>query len=214
MLKPVLVFYLLCAAGAMALRAQDYTATPVDGPTVKADSLGRKPDFAPLLGFGIYSRIGMPDRLAPIGFESREQRAARFNATVAASVMESVGRNLAPTSPPHLSEAAKVALFVARLFLSNPFGFREGTVPMMSNTNPFVYAVTPGWAPAINPYDPASIPQTVRSEYDFATGTYKMVARPWSEVQADLSKRLSMRTFQNDPVPRVYLTPAERALAP
>ncbi len=68
-------------------------------------------------------------------------------------------------------------------------------------------------APAINPYSPDSFPQTVRSEYDFATGTYKMVARPWSEVQADLSKRISGGTFRTDPVPRVYLTPAERALA-
>ena len=36
MLKPVLVLFLL-AVGALALQAQDYPVTPVDGPVVKAD---------------------------------------------------------------------------------------------------------------------------------------------------------------------------------
>ena len=213
MLKPFLVLMLL-AAGALVLQAQDYVATPVDGPTVKVDSLGRKPDFSPLMGYGIYSRIRVPGILAPIGYESREERAARISAATSASVMESVNRNLVWYRPPHLSAEARAALTIARLFLSNPFGFREGTVPMMSTSNPFVYATTPGLAPAFNPYSPDRIPQTVRTEYDFATGTYKMVARPWNEVQADLSRSFSGSSFQTAPLPRIYLTPAERALVP
>lgn len=213
MLKSVLVLLLL-AAGTLVLRAQDSAATPVDGPTVKVDSLGWKPVFSPLMGYGIYSRIRMPGALAPIGYESREQRAARINAVTGAGVMSSMNQNLAPMQAPHLSTVAYYALLVARLFLSNPFGFREGTVPMMSTSNPFVFAATPGWVPYENPYSPDRIPQTVRTEYDFATGTYKMVARPWNEVQADLTRGISGSTFQTAPLPRVYLTPAERALAP
>ena len=213
MLKPVLVLFLL-AAGAFALRAQDYTVTPVDGPVVKADSLGRKPEFPSMMGYNIYSRIRMPGILSPVGFETKEQRAARINAATSASVMESVNQNMVWYRPPQLSPEARAALFVAGLFLSNPFGFRDGTVPLMNASNPFVFATTPGWAPSVNPYSPDSFPQTVRTEYDFATGTYKTVARPWSEVQVDLSRGVSGSTFRTEPIPRIYLTPAERALVP
>ena len=37
MLRPILFILLLLAAGVLALRAQDYPATPIDGPAVKAD---------------------------------------------------------------------------------------------------------------------------------------------------------------------------------
>lgn len=213
MLKPALVLILLLTAGVSALWAQDHPATPVDGPVVKADSLGRSPGFSPLTGYAIYSRIRMPGILAPIGFESKEQRAARINAATGASVLESVSRNLDWSRPPHLSAEARIALIAARLFLSNPFGFREGTVPLMNPSNPFVFAATPGWAPYESPYSPDRIPQTVRTEYDFATGTYKVVARPWSEVETDLSRSFSGSTFRTAPVPQIYLTPTERALA-
>jgi len=210
MLRPILLFLLL-AAGALSLRAQDYPATPIDGPAMKADSLRQKPEFSPLMGYSIYSRIRMQGVLAPIGFESREERAARINAATSASVLRSVGMNLDLYRPPHFSREEVLALKILRLFLSNPFGFAEGTVPMMSTSNPFVFAKTPGWAPYENPYSPDKIPQTIRTEYDFATGTYKTVARPWSEVQLDLS-RGSSSSFNNAPLPRVYMNATERRI--
>jgi len=211
MLRPILILLLLLAAGALSLRAQDYPATPIDGPAMKADSLRQKPEFSPLMGYSIYSRIRMQGVLAPIGFESREERAARINAATSARVLRSVGMNLDLYRPPHFSREEVLALKILRLFLSNPFGFAEGTVPMMSTSNPFVFAKTPGWAPYENPYSPDKIPQTVRTEYDFATGTYKMVARPWSEVQLDLS-RGSSSSFNNAPLPRVYMNATERQI--
>ena len=139
MLRPTLLFILL-AAGALALRAQDYPATPIDGPAMKADSLRQKPEFSPLMGYSVYSRIRMQGILAPIGFESREERAARINAATSANVLSSVGRNLELYRPPHYSREEILALKILRLLLSNPFGFPDGTVPMMSTSNPFVYA--------------------------------------------------------------------------
>ena len=211
MLRPVLLILLLLAAGALALRAQDYPATPIDGPAVKADSLRQKPEFSPLMGYSIYARIRMQGVLAPIGFESREERAARINAATSANVLSSMGKNLDLYRPPHLSREEILALKILRMFLSNPFGFAEGAVSMMSTSNPFVFAKTPGWAPNENPYSPDKIPQTVRTEYDFATGTYKMVARPWSEVQLDLSRGTSA-SFNNAPLPRVYMNATERSI--
>lgn len=212
MLRPILILSLLLAAvGTLSLRAQDYPATPIDGPSVKADSLRQKPEFSPLMGYSIYSRIRMQGVLAPIGFESREERAARINAATSANVLRTMGKNLDLYRPPHFSREEILALKILRLFLSNPFGFAEGTVPMMSTSNPFVYAKTPGWAPYENPYSPDKIPQTIRTEYDFATGTYKTVARPWSEVQMDLSRGTSA-SFNNTPIPRVYMNATERQI--
>ena len=212
MLRPILILSLLLAAvGTLSLRAQDYPATPIDGPSVKADSLRQKPEFSPLMGYSIYNRIRRQGVLAPIGFESREERAARINAATSANVLRTMGKNLDLYRPPHYSREEVLALKILRLFLSNPFGFAEGTVPMMSTSNPFVYAKTPGWAPYENPYSPDKIPQTIRTEYDFATGTYKTVARPWSEVQMDLS-RGSSASFNNAPLPRVYMSATERQI--
>lgn len=212
MLRPILILSLLLAAvGTLSLRAQDYPATPIDGPSVKADSLRQKLDYSPLMGYSIYNRIRRQGVLAPIGFESREERAARINAATSANVLRTMGKNLDLYRPPHFSREEILALKILRLFLSNPFGFAEGTVPMMSTSNPFVYAKTPGWAPYENPYSPDKIPQTIRTEYDFATGTYKTVARPWSEVQLDLSRGTSA-SFNNTPIPRVYMNATERQI--
>lgn len=163
------------------------------------------------MGYSILSRIRMQGVLAPIGFESREERAARINAATGANVLHAVSINLNLYQPPHYSTAALWAFAIARLFLTNPFGFADGTVPMMSTSNPFVFAKTPGWAPYENPYSPDKIPQTIRTEYDFATGTYKTVARPWSEVQLDLSRGTSA-SFNNTPIPRVHMNATERQI--
>ena len=212
MLRPILLLsLLLLAAGVLSLRAQDYPATPIDGPAVKADSLRQKPDFSPLMGYSIYSRIRMQGVLAPIGFESREERAARINAATSANVLHTMGLNLDLYRPLHYSRGAMWAFAIARLLLTNPFAVPEGTVPMMSTSNPFAFAKTPGWAPYENPYSPDKIPQTVRTEYDFATGTYKTVARPWSEVQMDLSRGNSA-SFNTAPLPRVYMNATERRI--
>lgn len=212
MLRPFLILFLLLTAGALAARAQDDAATPLDGPVVRVDSLRQKPQFPPLMGYSVYSRVRQSGILVPLPYESKEERAARINAATSANVLRSVDLNLAGYRLPHFSRGAHLALRLGRLFLSAPFGFAEGTVPLMNSSNPFVFAATPGWAPYENPYSPDRIPQTVRTEYDFASGTYRLVARPWSEIQPDLSRSFG-GAYRTDAVPYMPMTSAERALS-
>lgn len=208
-----LYILLLLAAGSRGLQAQDYAVSVLDGPVVKADSLKTRPEFLPLIVNPAFPRIGMPSRLSPLpdAFESKEQRAARINALTANGVMHSVGTNLILYRPPKFSAPARTALFVAGLFLSNPYGFADGYVPLMNPSFPFITAYTPGMAPYDNPYSPDRIPQCIRLEYDAATGTYKQVMVPWADVQKSLNRSFG-GSFRNDPIPQIPVTPVDRAM--
>ena len=154
------IVYLLLLAGSFSLHAQDLPVSVLDGPVVKTDTVRRKPQLLPGMGYPMFSSVQMPSFLAPDPFETKEQRVARMNALTSTSLMSSLNHNLSWYRPPHLSEGAKWALFVGSLFLSNPYAFPQGAVPMMSATNPFIYAYTPGWAPYEHPYSPDLFPQT------------------------------------------------------
>ena len=198
----ILSAILFIVAGAQGMKAQDYSATIPDGPAVRPDSLSLNPlpSFMPLQH---------PNLLfSPLGIETKEQRAARINEQTFTSVMESVDKYLLWYRPPKLTKPWKQILGAAKLFLSNPYGFPGGCVPLMNHSFPFIYAKTPGMAPYDNPYTSDLFPKCIDSEYDFATGTYKQVMVDWSEVQ----NRMSAIGQSNQPVPSVPVTPAERMM--
>ena len=74
--------------GAQGIKAQDYSATIPDGPTMRPDSLSMKtlPSF--LLSTPSFMPLQQPNLLfSPLGIETKEQRAARINAQTFSNVM-------------------------------------------------------------------------------------------------------------------------------
>lgn len=198
----ILSAILFIVAGAQGINAQDYSAIIPDGPVVLSDSLSMKPRPSFLLSTPSFMPLQQPNLLfSPLGMETKEQRAARINEQTSASVMESVDKYLIWYRPPKLTNTWKQILGAARLFLSNPYGFPEGCVPLMNPSFPFIYAKTPGMAPYDNPYTSDRFPKCIESEYDAATGIYKQVMVDWSEVQSKLSS--SNIGFNNQPVPPI-----------
>ena len=198
----------LLLAGSQCLYAQDHPVAVLDGPIIKTDTVKRKPQLLPLMGFPNLSMAQMPSFLTTDPFETKEQRAARINAMTSASLMTSLNHNLSWYRPPHLSEEAKWALFAVSLFLSNPYAFPKGAVPMMSTSNPFIYTYTPGWAPYEHPYSPDLFPQSIRLEFDFTTGTYKQVMVKWDELQKSMANSFGNTYQQYAPIPTDPLRPA------
>lgn len=209
-LRKISLFVLLIA-GALSLRAQDVPTTILDGPLIKADTLRTRPAPLPVMGTAPTPGIRQPSILRPPLFETKEQRAARVNAAVQANVMNYMDQSLAWYRPPKLSREVKMALFLASLFLSNPYGFREGYVPLMNHSFPFIEAKTPGMAPYDNPYSPDRFPQAIRSEYDFATGKYKQVMVPWDEYEKNMARSFG-GAYNSTPVPKIAVTPVEREM--
>lgn len=209
-LRKISLFVLLIA-GALSLRAQDVPTTILDGPLIKADTLRTRPTPLPVMGTAPTPGIRQPSILRPPLFETKEQRAARINAAVQANVMNYMDQSLAWYRPPKLSREVKMALFMASLFLSNPYGFREGYVPLMNHSFPFIEAKTPGMAPYDNPYSPDRFPQAIRSEYDFATGKYKQVMVPWDEYEKNMARSFG-GAYNSTPVPKIAVTPVEREM--
>lgn len=201
----------LLVEGTQGVYAQDHSVTIPDGPVVRTDSLSRKPHqyFPPSIP--LFHPLRQPDLLfAPSGIETKEQRAARINLRTYSNVMESMDNYLFWFKPPKLTKTEKYILYVARLFLSNPNSFPEGCVPLMNTSFPLIYAKTPGWAPYDYPYTPDKIPQCVKLEYDFATGTYKQVMADLPEFQG---KTWNMSAApSNQPVPNIPVTPVERMM--
>ena len=204
----LLIVSLLMLAGSLSLRAQDYPVSVLDGPVIKTDTVKRKPQLLPMMGYPVFSMVQMPSFLSPDPFETKEQRAERINAMTSASLMSSLNYNLSWYRPPHLSEGAKWALFAGSLFLSNPYAFPKGTVPMMNTSNPFIYAYTPGWAPYDHPYSPDLFPQSIRLEFDFTTGTYKQVMVKWDDFQKNMANSFGNSYQQYAPIPTDPLRPA------
>ncbi len=209
-LRKISLFVLLIA-GALSLRAQDVPTTILDGPLIKADTLRTRPAPLPVMGTAPAPGIRQPSILRPPLFETKEQRAARINAAVQTNVMNYMDQSLAWYRPPKLSREVKMALFMASLFLSNPYGFREGYVPLMNHSFPFIEAKTPGMAPYDNPYSPDRFPQAIRSEYDFATGKYKQVMVPWDEYEKNMARSFG-GAYNTAPVPKIAVTPVEREM--
>ena len=188
---------LFLCLGTLALRAQDYSVTPIDGPTPKADSLRAKPSITP----GFFNPM-LPPRpiFAPMDtptFETKEQRAARLNSWARNQIHKNYMQNL-----------YNLRLQVFQPFLSlAPAGFVR-----LQASNPMILGREPGKYPFDNPYSPENFPQTIRSEYDFATGKYKMVPIDWAEYQKNHNYRFNAANPNNAPVPQVQLTPGDQIM--
>lgn len=212
MSRRILVTIVALAVGMMRLGAQDVRI--LDGPALEVeDSLNVRPKPFPTLLNPIPGPMiqTLSPLFAPLNpFETKEQRAARINARTFYSLRQSIDYNLSWYRPPHYTQGEKILYSILALFLSNPFGYREGYVPLMSHSNPFVYAKIPGMAPYDNPYSPEYFPQTIKTEYDFATGTYKTVMVGWEDFQKSLLVRPGGSSFGNAPIPRVEVTPGDR----
>jgi hypothetical protein len=184
-------------AGAVALQAQDYGITPVDGPVIKADTVQSKPLFLPR----VYSPVTDPrvitNPLSLPEYETKRERQARVARSATQTVIESMKRGM-----------DIIRLQVFKPFLS---GAPAGYVRLQAS-NPMILGREPGKYPYDNPYSPENFPQTVRSEYDFATGTYKLVPIKWEEYQKSMNVRFNAGNINNAPIPQVRLTPGDQIM--
>ncbi len=213
MVEKLLLTLILLVPGALILRAQDYPVSPPDGPAlrVKEDTSSLQLHSYSLMELSPAPDIRLPSTLVPPPFETKEQKAARINLRTEADVMRSVQLNLMGYQPPRFSLPEKRLLRFAGMFFSDPFALPEGCVPFMNTSNPFLYFKTPGMAPYEHLYAPEVFPQWIRTEYDFASGTYRQVTQPWNVVQKNMVRSFS-GPYSNAPVPKMYFTSAERAL--
>ena len=233
--------FTLMAAVAAGLWAQDLKVTVPDGPAPKADTLNGRPGgperpaffrfyrtpsrmatspFSPYVPgpspFSPYFLGHSPDLpsfLAPdqFGYETREELAARVDASTKARVMASIDQDLYWHRLPKLSRPAMLAYSLAGLFLSNPFGFREGYVPLMNPSFPFIDVYTPGMAPYELQYSSDFFPRAVDVEFDLSSGTYKQKTVDWTELQKNMARSFG-GAYRYEPVPQIPVTPVERAM--
>lgn len=217
--KGLILSIILLASAALAVRAQDVPVTALDGPVVEVDSLEnrplptfrlRNPFSAGLFPLSSPSASFLP-QIPGLPFETPAQRAARINATTHSSVMSSIDRDLYLYRPPVLPKPVEMALLLSRMFLSNPFGFRPGYAPLMNPSFPWIDVYVPGQAPYEHPYSQEFFPQSIRLEYDPATGTYRQVMVEWNELQKNMARSFG-GAYRNDPVPKVPVTPVERMM--
>ena len=178
--------------GIIGLKAQDYPVSILDGPALQVDSMSvrsvAKPSVPALFLYQKFTVVQNPTSLMmPPSFETKEQRAARINLQTFNSVMISIDQDLYWHRLPKFPKTWKHTLGAARLFLSNPYGFPGGCVPLMNASFPFIFARKPGMAPYENPYTSDQFPECIESEYDSATGTYKQVMVDWSVVRNRIS---------------------------
>lgn len=186
----------LMMASAIGLFAQEHVE--------RVDTTVMKPKPNPIINIPAFSANSIPLLHLPSleEPESKEERAARINQETYQRVMASINQNLTPYRPPHLTDTQKALLYIGGLFLTSPYKFRPGTVPLMNASNPFVYAVTPGKAPFEHPYSPDKFPQCIRTELDFSSGTYKQVMVKWEELERSMAKSYG-GTYRLEPVPRM-----------
>lgn len=193
-------------AGTMTALAQDVTAVQdaplltVDEGLSAADSLYSPPPMF----FAVPSAQRLPSLLRPDIPVSQEDRAIAVNFAVHAAVTASVAESM---------KAVPMVDIIATtgwMPFANPFAIPYGYVPLGNSSNPFIIAKIPGWNPEPDKYSPEAIPQCIKLEYDFATGTYRQVMVSWEEYTRQMAKFPA--NIQTDPVPAVPVTPVERAM--
>lgn len=193
--------------GAVGLHAQD-----------GRDSLMVQPMANPFNGITVLSPVSfssmepMFPSLYPVAYESKEERAVRINRETFLRTMEALNRDLAPYRPPHYSPAMKLLLQAGKKFLSNPYALPKDAVPVMNASNPFIYVITPGMKPYEHLYSSDRFPQAIRSEFDFATGQYRMVMVPWDEFQQNLARSMGGSPVRMEPIPKMRLSSADDIL--
>lgn len=205
------IICLLLLAGALSLRAQDYPVSSTDGSTLKIDSLSAPPKLFSIPSYPGFPGVTMPSLLSPdpFLFETKEQRASRLNALAHGNVMTSVGHYLKLDRPLVLTKKRRIIYRTLGLFLTSPYKIPDGCVPLMNSSFPFIFAAVPGKKPTEYTYTPDKIPQCIKTEYDFATGTYKQVPVGWAEYQKKLSSASFHGSFDNTPVPKAVLSPGD-----
>lgn len=194
-------------AGTMTALAQDVPAVQVaplltvDEGKYAADSLYSPP---PAMFFAVPPAPHLPSQLLPDIPVSQEDRAIAMNFAVHAAVTASVAESM---------KAVPMVDIIATtgwMPFANPFAIPYGYVPLGNSSNPFIVAKIPGWNPEPDKYSPESIPQCIKLEYDFATGTYRQVMVSWEEYTRQMAKFPA--NIRTDPVPAVPVTPVERAM--
>lgn len=188
-------------SGMTAASAQDAPVLSVGGRDFAPDSLYQAPS---MLFYPAFSAPRLPSLLRPDLPVSREDRAMAGDFAVHSEVMKSVAAYLRQVP------LFEITATGARPRFGNPFAIPYGHVPMGNSSNPFVTAMTPGWQPEPYKYSPESIPQCIRLEYDFASGTWKQVMVDWEEYTEQMSG--FSENLQTEPVPAVPVTPVERAM--
>ena len=188
-------------SGMTAASAQDAPVLSVGGGDFAPDSLYQTPS---MLFYPVFSAPRLPSLLQPDLPVSREDRAMAGDFAVHSEVMKSVAAYLRQVP------LFEITATGARPRFGNPFAIPYGHVSMGNSSNPFVTAVTPGWQPEPYKYSPESIPQCIRLEYDFASGTWKQVMVDWEEYTEQMSGFSG--NLQTEPVPAVPVTPVERAM--
>lgn len=191
-----LLTVVLLVAGAIGLHAQEYGE--------KVDTVVVRPIPLSTVNDSVFFNPWQPYYLSPDAeaVENKEQRAARINRETFQRVMASVNHNLSWHRPPELTGTEKALLFIGSLFLTSPYQFREGTVPVMSASNPFMFAYTPGGAPVVYPYSTDAFPQCIRLDYDFMSGTYKQVMVKWEDVQRSMVRSFG-GPYRTEAVPKM-----------
>ena len=178
----------------IGLHAQEHVEK-VDTTVIKPEPLIHSPAFSGSV-FPIFPLLTLEEP------ESKEEMAARINRETYLRVMASVNQNLSPFRPPHLSNTQKMLLFIGGFFFTSPYKFRPGTVPVMNASNPFMFAATPGMAPFEYPYSPIAFPQSIRTELDFSSGTYRQVMVKWVEVERSMARSFG-GPYRTEPVPKM-----------
>ena len=200
----------------LPLSARSQDIVPMDGPSVSIDSTRTVRNLPLWLSPPtLYSCINPVNRNAAditLFPETKEQKAFRENLKSFEQTMASVNRNLDDFLIVEPPKQLMPLLLVAGFFLGAPFSIPYGYVPMTSFSNPFTIAKIPGMAPDpdADKYSPENIPQCIRLEYDFATGTYKQVMVDWTTVQKNMS--LKHGSFNNTSVPFIPLNDVERRI--
>lgn len=185
----------LLLMGSIGLYAQEHVE--------KADTISMKPKPFPIVTSPLFPNAFNPLYMPiDVAAESEEQRAARINRETFVRVMASARQNLDVYRLPRLSNAEMTLLFIAGLFLNSPYKFQPGTIPVMSASNPFIFAVEPGGAPYVYTYSPEAFPQSIRTEYDFKSGTYQQVMVKWEDLERSMSRSFG-GPYRTDPIPRM-----------
>lgn len=194
-------------AGTMTALAQDVPAVQVaplltvDEGKYAADSLYSPP---PAMFFAVPPAPHLPSQLLPGIPVSREDRTIAVNFAVHAALTASVAESMKAVP------LVDITATTGWMPFANPFAIAYGYVPLGNSSNPFIVAKIPGWNPEPDKYSPESIPQCIKLEYDFATGTYRQVMVSWEEYTRQMAKFPA--NIRTDPVPAVPVTPVERAM--
>lgn len=208
---------LLLAFAACNLGAQNIPVSVPDGPVVETDSLKAKPVPFPMAAFPFAQAVRMPEFLFPgenAMFETKEQRAAKINELTRSLVMLSLNQVLYWCKMPEYTPEMSYAMYAGSFFLTDQYAFPRGCVPLMNHSFQFIYAKTPGMAPYEQMYSPELFPQCIKSEFDISTGTYKQVMVDWSEFQKNMKIASEFKgSFNTAPVPKIAVTPVEKAMA-